>query len=113
RACDSCKKKKVRCDPSHRSPAEAVSSTQRTSRNAKRQITTMGDKFPAIEALPSETTVLGTTSPFVATPTAFEPNFFDPAAALSTTAPFTPDEWDEFLRSEGELGAVLPDNFSE
>lgn len=108
KACNSCRRKKVRCNPSHRALAGSASPVEQSPRSAmKAKIPDQACK-PAASAPSFEPAIIvDSTSPPLPSDS-FEFGSFD----LLQDAPVDEQaSWDEFLRFNGELDSVFPDSF--
>lgn len=105
KACGTCKKKKVRCDPSHRTIAGATSPASPIPRQAKKaRISTQ--QFQPGMAVPSfEPVISDNSAPILPLADTFELDVFDPTFLHET--PAEDADWEEFLRSNGELDSML------
>lgn len=107
KACESCKKKKVRCDPSHRSLTSPVSpAQQQPARSAKKARISSSQPKPAVAAPSFEPAIFEQPASLPALPDSFEFDSFD---FLNETPLDEQASWDEFLRFNGELDSVFPD----
>ena len=104
KACDSCKRKKVRCDPSHRARTSPVSPAELPARSAKKPKISAQKVKPAA-AVPSFDPVAGTLSSLPPLPDSFE---LDPFDFLNETPVNEQTSWDEFLSFNDELDSIFP-----
>lgn len=110
KACDACKKKKVRCDPSHRALTSPVSPAQQPARSAKKARVSGSQPKPAMAAPSFEPMVFENPALLPALPGEFEFESFD---FLNETPLDEQASWDEFIRLNGELDSVFPDGLGD
>lgn len=108
KACDSCRRKKVRCNPSHRTLAGSASPVEQSPRSAKKAKISDEACKPAVPAPSIEPAIIGDSTSLPPFSGSFEFDSFD----LLQDAPADEQaSWDEFLRFNGELDSVFPDSF--
>ncbi|EON97057.1 hypothetical protein UCRPA7_7453 [Phaeoacremonium minimum UCRPA7] len=100
KACDACKKKKIRCDPSHRKAARTASqaSVQTEAKPAKKVKKSASQSPPAV-------------SPEVALAGASFQMAPAPAAPVEDFSGFAQEPWDQFLQYDEEATAAIPDDY--
>lgn len=109
KACDSCRRKKVRCNPSHRSLAGPASPAEQSPRSAKKAKISDQARKPAVPAPSSEPAILWDSTSLPSLSDSFD---FDSFNILQDVPADEQASWEEFLRLNGELDSVLPDSFS-
>ncbi|OTA58640.1 hypothetical protein K449DRAFT_120314 [Hypoxylon sp. EC38] len=105
KACDSCRRKKVRCDPSHR--RSSGSSTVKTSKKAKKAATA------AVPSSAPPQLALDPLEEFLFTPSFGVANdaSFSFASAMSEPLVDPAMDWDQFVRFDEEPTEVIPYNY--
>ena len=108
KACDSCRRKKVRCNPSHRSLAGPASPTEQSPRSVKKAKISDQACKPAVPTPYSEPAILGGSTSSPSLSGSFNFDSFD---LLQDVPADEQASWDEFLRFNGELDSMFPDSF--
>ncbi|SPO03736.1 uncharacterized protein DNG_06419 [Cephalotrichum gorgonifer] len=106
KACDSCKRKKVRCDPSHRTGASPTSPTESLRREAKRVRRSNQPQQPGMAVSSFKPPIPANSVPIPSLTDSFEFDAFDPLFLEDTPAEDQVN-WDEFLVTNGELDAMF------
>lgn len=106
KACDACKKKKVRCDPSHRARASPVSPAEHPARTAKKARISCTQSKPEMSVPAFEPAISENPTSLSSLPDSFEFDTFD---FLNETPVDEQASWDEFLKFNGDLDSVFPD----
>lgn len=110
KACDSCKKKKVRCDPSHKTRPSPVSLAEQLSRPAKKARVSHTQPKPEMTAPPFDPAILGNPTSLPALPDSFR---FEPFDFFNDTPLDEQTSWDEVFRFNGELDSAFPGGLDE
>ncbi|KAK8023972.1 hypothetical protein PG993_012038 [Apiospora rasikravindrae] len=104
KACESCRKKKTRCDPSHRKATKAMSASESTGRASKAKKATTA-KSASVASMKAESVMAASS--------------FDSSAAGSFTLdqsfasalePVT-DSWDQFIQYDEEYAETIPQDY--
>ncbi|KAI0130583.1 hypothetical protein BJ170DRAFT_563837, partial [Xylariales sp. AK1849] len=100
KACDSCKQKKTRCDPSHKRGSSAVTSpgSKAASKKAKKAASPPAPKRNVFEV-----------DMAIFDPTKSEPQYLDDR--FDTVADSTVDTWDQFIQYDEEFADVVPQDY--
>ncbi|KAK9777266.1 putative Zn(2)-C6 fungal-type domain-containing protein [Seiridium cardinale] len=103
KACDACKRKKTRCDPSHkkRGSSVAVSPEPKVSKKVKRTTAPSNQKSPAFKADIEFATTLDPTIP--------DPYFFD--ANFMTAPDQAMNDWDQYIKYDEDVNDVIPQDY--
>ncbi|KAK9424010.1 putative Zn(2)-C6 fungal-type domain-containing protein [Seiridium unicorne] len=103
KACDACKRKKTRCDPSHkkRGSSVAVSPEPKVSKKVKRTTAPSNQKSPAFKADIEFATTLDPTIP--------DPYFFD--ADFMTAPDPAMNDWDQYIKYDEDVNDVIPQDY--
>ncbi|KAI1870778.1 uncharacterized protein JN550_004924 [Neoarthrinium moseri] len=104
KACDACKKKKTRCDPSHKKRTSSASSSPEPKSAKKVKKTASSQSTRRMAASQATTHIAPAFEPSVSESFSFDDSF-DVAAAPAV------DEWDQFITYDEEVSNAVPNDY--